>query len=99
VLLDGGALRTEQALGVLEGALSGLMHAHGRGIIHGDIKPENILISPEGVSKLVDFGLAAAIGERREAGTGSPIYASPEALAGGYLGPRSDLYSAGLVLY
>ncbi|MGH9030030.1 MAG: protein kinase domain-containing protein, partial [Acidimicrobiales bacterium] len=98
VLLRNGPLTVEQSLGVLEGALGGLAYAHSNGVVHGDLKPENILVSPEGVSKLVDFGLAASVGQRREPSTGSPAYASPEALAGGPLDARSDLYSAGLVL-
>ena len=93
-----GPLSVEQALSVLEGALSGLAAAHQQGIVHGDIKPENILLSTSGESKLVDFGLAAAVGTRRAAGTGSPTYSSPEAAAGEPLGVASDLYSVGLVL-
>ena len=91
-------LSVEQALSVLEGALSGLAAAHQQGIVHGDIKPDNILLSISGKSKLVDFGLAAAVGTRRTPGTGSPTYSSPEAAAGEPLGVASDLYSVGLVL-
>jgi serine/threonine-protein kinase len=97
-LTERGPLSVEQALSVLEGALNGLAGAHQQGIIHGDIKPENILLSTGGESKLVDFGLAAAVGTRRAPGTGSPTYSSPEAAAGEPLGVTSDLYSAGLVL-
>ena len=93
-----GRLNIEQALAVLEGALSGLAHAHGRGIVHGDLKPENILLASNGQSKLVDFGLAAAVGTVRAPGIGSPTYLSPEAAAGGPLGVTSDLYSMALVL-
>ncbi len=93
-----GPLSVEQALSVLEGALSGLAAAHQQGIVHGDIKPENILLSTTGESKLVDFGLAATVGTQRAPGTGSPTYSSPEAAAGEPLGVASDLYSAGLVL-
>ena len=93
-----GPLSIEQALAVLEGALSGLAHAHGRGIVHGDLKPENILLASNGQSKLVDFGLAAAVGTVRAPGIGSPTYSSPEAAAGAPLGVTSDLYSMALVL-
>ena len=98
-LIEGGPLSLEQSLLVLEGALGGLAHAHDQGIVHGDLKPENILLATSGQSKLVDFGLAAALGTRRSPGTGSPTYSSPEAAAGEPLGIGSDLYSAGLVLY
>ena len=76
-LMERGPLSVEQALSVLEGALSGLAAAHQQGIVHGDIKPENILLSTSGESKLVDFGLAAAVGTRRAAGTGSPTVLEP----------------------
>ncbi len=92
-------LSVEQALLVLEGALSGLAYAHEQGIVHGDVKPENILLATSGQSKLVDFGLAAAVETRRAPGTGSPAYSSPEAASGQPLGAASDLYSAGLVLF
>ena len=97
-LTEQSPLSVEQALSVLEGALSGLAAAHQQGIVHGDIKPDNILLSISGESKLVDFGLAAAVGTRRAPGTGSPTYSSPEAAAGEPLGVASDLYSVGLVL-
>ena len=98
-LVEGGPLSVEQTLGVLEGSLDALAYAHGQGIVHGDLKPENILLATSGESKLVDFGLAAAVGTRRAPGTGSPTYSSPEAAAGEPLDASSDLYSAGLVLY
>jgi predicted Ser/Thr protein kinase len=95
---DGPGLTVEQALLVLEGALTGLAYAHNQNILHGDIKPENILLATSGTSKLVDFGLSVVVGSRRPASVGSPGYASPEAAAGAPLGVASDVYSAALVL-
>lgn len=87
----------EQALGVLRGALQGLAHAHDRDIVHRDIAPSNILADLAGTSMLVDFGLAAPVGQTGRCGT--PAYMSPEAVAGSAVGKPGDVYSAAAVLY
>ncbi len=92
-------LRPEQALGVLSGALSGLGYAHGLGLVHGDLKPENILVDTGGDSKLADFGQVVSSGSAEPTLGGTPAYMSPESARGRPLDPRSDLYSAGVVLY
>lgn len=94
---ESGPLKPEQAVGVLAGALSGLAEAHRLGIVHGDVKPENILVSPDGVSKLVDFGQSSPTGSRSLGG--SPAYASPEAVRDESLTHKSDLYAAGVLCY
>ena len=90
-------LAPEQACGVLCGALAGLGFAHEQGLLHGDVKPENLLVDQAGISKLSDFGQAVPLGS--SASGGSTPYLSPEALRGDALDQRSDLYAMGAVLY
>jgi photosystem II stability/assembly factor-like uncharacterized protein/predicted Ser/Thr protein kinase len=97
LMADGGRITPEQALGVLSGALSGLAAAHRLGVVHGDLKPENVIVAADGVSKLVDFGQASPSGSRPSGGT--PAYASPEAVRDEPVDARSDVYAAGLILY
>jgi tRNA A-37 threonylcarbamoyl transferase component Bud32 len=102
VLDEAGRLTPEQALGVLQGALRGLEHAHGLGLVHGDVKPQNIIVDREGVSKLIDFGLSRR-GENTvlsgEPVQGTPSYMSPEQVSGSGVDQRSDIYAAGVILY
>lgn len=105
-------LSQRELLDVSVQLLSGLAHAHARGVIHRDLKPDNILLeggdleSEVGVPKIVDFGIATVAfeGEDRETMqgevVGTPRYMSPEqALGERNLGPRTDLYNVGLILY
>jgi eukaryotic-like serine/threonine-protein kinase len=83
---------------------SGLARAHERGVIHRDIKPQNILIDDHGRSKLTDFGVARALGATTpstQTGSylGTASYSSPEQLRGEEITPRSDVYSLGCTLY
>lgn len=81
----------------------GIQAAHERGIIHRDIKPQNIIMAPGGVLKVTDFGIAKAMeSDKTIAGgtaLGSVHYISPEQARGGYTDFRSDIYSLGIVLY
>jgi Protein kinase domain len=94
-------LTPAQACGVMLGALAGLGHAHDLGVVHRDVKPENVLVDAHGESKLADFGLVADRVEVNDwrAIEGSPAYMSPEQVRGEPLDPRSDLYACGAVLY
>ncbi|MEU6553302.1 protein kinase [Streptomyces sp. NPDC046915] len=102
-LVDGVSLRTllarqgplapEAALTVLKGSLLGLADAHGVGVVHRDYKPENVLVTPDGVSKLVDFGIAVDAGV--SAGiAGTPAYMAPEQWTGAPASFAGDVYAA-----
>jgi beta-lactam-binding protein with PASTA domain/tRNA A-37 threonylcarbamoyl transferase component Bud32 len=81
---------------------SALTVAHGYGIIHRDIKPQNIVLTPDGTIKVMDFGIARAVdSDSTQTGSvlGTAQYVSPEQAQGRKLGPESDLYSLGVVLY
>ena len=93
VLSAGAGLTRGQALGVLHRTLEGLAEAHRHGLVHGTVSPGTIMITTDGVPKLIDFG--AWLGEPEAAGVGQ--YASPEALAGGQLTAGADVFSAGTV--
>lgn len=84
--------------------LDALEYAHQNGIIHRDIKPANLLIDQQMHVQLTDFGVARLVeggGDRTQVGTmvGTPSYMSPEQIAGHAVGPRSDLFAVGIILY
>lgn len=93
-----------EVVAILVQALDGLEHVHRAGIIHRDIKSENILIAQDGTVKITDFGIAKsdtgdAFQTMQEVIVGTPAYLSPEQIKGVRLTPASDLYSLGIVLY
>src|ERR1700758_810618 len=103
LLHERGWLPWQEALNVIDPVLAGLAAAHQAGIVHRDVKPENVLLTADGRVKVVDFGLArasAAAGNTR-AGMiiGSVAYISPEQVPGAPSDERSDVYSAGIMLF
>ncbi|BEL38642.1 hypothetical protein Isolate57625_19970 [Mycobacteroides abscessus subsp. abscessus] len=112
-LIDGGTLREllrergpmppHAVAAVFNPLLGGLAVAHRSGLVHRDVKPENVLISDDGEVKLADFGLVRAVAEAGITSTsvilGTAAYLSPEQVRTGSAGPRSDVYSAGILMY
>jgi serine/threonine-protein kinase len=93
VLREEGATGPEAALAVLKGSLLGLAAAHEAGVVHRDYKPDNVLVTPIGTSKLVDFGLATRFGAS-PAAAGTPVYMAPERFNSGPASAASDVYAA-----
>lgn len=85
-------LEPAAALTVLKGSLLGLAAAHGAGVVHRDYKPDNVIVGDDGVSKLIDFGVASVSGESSVAGTAA--YMAPEQCNGDPAGPAADVYAA-----
>src|SRR5215471_2504098 len=104
-LKPGSELSLADRIAVVRQVAMALDHAHERGVLHRDIKPGNILITPERQVKVADFGigklLTASTGDLTRTGhmIGSPAYMSPEQVRGDKLDGRSDLFSLGVVLY
>ena len=102
VLDELGVLTPGEALDVLEPVLDALAAAHAAGIVHRDVKPENVLLTDDGRVKVADFGLARAA----SAGTttsgvlmGTAAYLAPELVARGVAGARADVYAVGIMLF
>ncbi|WP_431899193.1 serine/threonine-protein kinase [Micromonospora chalcea] len=104
-LVDGVSLRQmlrahgpttpEAALCVLKGSLAGLAAAHRHGVVHRDYKPENVLVTGAGMSKLADFGIAMPVGQDSGATvSGTPRYMAPEQWTGAPAAPACDVYAA-----
>ena len=103
LVTERGPLPPEIAISLTEQILRALGYAHRRGIVHRDIKPQNVILDGEGQAKVADFGIARA-GETSEmtqtgAIVGTVQYLSPEQAEGHPVDRRADLYSAGIVLY
>jgi serine/threonine-protein kinase len=98
-----GPFSVDGAMFIVSQVASALDYAHQRGLVHRDIKPQNILVDRDGNAKVVDFGIAKGMRDPglTEAGTGMGTvhYVSPEQARGLEIGPASDLYSTGVVLY
>ncbi|MEX0429279.1 Stk1 family PASTA domain-containing Ser/Thr kinase [Nocardioides sp. DS6] len=105
ILREGRKILPERALEITSDVLSALDYSHRAGIIHRDIKPGNVMLTPTGDVKVMDFGIARAISDVSSAMTqtaavvGTAQYLSPEQARGETVDSRSDVYSAGCLLY
>jgi serine/threonine-protein kinase len=105
ILREGRKILPERALEITSGVLSALDYSHRAGIIHRDIKPGNVMLTPSGDVKVMDFGIARAMSDASSTMTqtaavvGTAQYLSPEQARGEPVDSRSDVYSAGCLLY
>ena len=104
-LISSGPLPADEAARIVTGILTALEYSHRAGVVHRDIKPGNVMVTPNGQVKVMDFGIARAISEsaanvaQTSAVLGTASYFSPEQARGESVDARTDLYSTGVVLY
>jgi serine/threonine-protein kinase len=104
ILHTRGRYSVEEAIPLIVQACAGIGYAHRAGLVHCDVKPHNMIVTPDGRLKVTDFGIARALStimpdERADVVWGSPQYFSPEQAVGEAPSPSSDVYSLGVVLY
>jgi serine/threonine protein kinase/tetratricopeptide (TPR) repeat protein len=98
-----GAMSATKTVGVVRQVCEGLAEAHRMGVVHRDLKPQNIMIDREGNARIMDFGIARSLKVKGMTGAGvvigTPEYMSPEQIEGRDVDGRSDIYSLGVILY
>src|SRR3954470_12303296 len=100
-----GGFTLESSCAVIVATCAALHYAHAHGVLHRDVKPENMMFSAKGVLKVTDFGIAKVVGGAATVATragdvlGTPAYMAPEQAMGGELSPATDVYAVGTVLY
>lgn len=105
LILQRAPLSIPEALDIVQQISAGVGSAHRAGLVHCDIKPQNVLVSPKGLVKVTDFGIARAFQEeptpqkKEQVVWGSPHYLSPEQIQGKQPKPASDVYSIGIIMY
>lgn len=102
-VITGQMFSIEDAVGITRQISDGVGYAHRRGLVHCDLKPQNVIITPDGRAKVADFGIARAytamVSERVDVVWGTPQYYSPEQAVGNAPTPASDVYSIGIMMY
>lgn len=101
---DQGAMAYPKVIALSKQIAAALSFAHKNHIIHRDVKPHNVMITPNGTAKITDFGIAKAVNattitDNTDGIVGSVHYFSPEQARGGYVDEKSDIYSLGIVMY
>jgi len=103
LLRDRKTLPEKEAISFMKQMLSGLAEAHSQGVVHRDLKPQNVMVDSEGLLRIMDFGIARTADTATLTGSGemmgTPDYISPEQVKGETTTAQSDLYSAGIILY
>ena len=98
-----GRLSPGQAVGIARQVCDGLEEAHKQGVVHRDLKPQNIMVDQDGKARIMDFGIARSLSGKSMTGAGvmigTPEYMSPEQVEGKDVDQRSDIYSLGIILY
>ena len=102
LIRDGGRVMPNRAVEIAIQMLRALHSAHLKGVVHRDVKPANVMITDDGIARIMDFGIAALMSDElpgEDGFHGTPAYMAPEYVADRSFSPRSDVFSVGMVLY